>query len=144
MIIKKLSIKDFGKHEKIELKDIGNIFGIIGKNGAGKSTILKAIEFIFTGDLPEQNGTWIRDGAKKAIVACVFKHQGKEGMIVRELGKTTSKRSLTWAGSETISKATEVDKALNDILGADKKALANAVFVSQGEINNILFAGDVN
>ena len=79
----------------------------------------------------------MEDGASNGSVRGVFRKNGEEGEIFKQVGKTT-KRSLKWRG-ETYTKSKDVDTMLEEILGADKMALANAIFISQGELDRLLF-----
>lgn len=142
MIITKLELKDFGRHKHLVCGGMGAVVGLLGPNGFGKSTILQAIAFAFTGQLDGNQESYVRnygadDGANNAQVHLEFQKNGQAGKIFRQIGKT-AKRSLEWRG-ETLTKAKEVDTALEDILGADKLALTNAIFISQGELDRLLF-----
>lgn len=137
MIIKKLVLVNFGKHDRIEFNCEGPVVGLLGPNGAGKSTILDGLELALTGEGRDTLDSYVRYGKSNATVEAVFQKNGKEGTIFRQFGKT-SKRKLTWDG-QTITAAREVDQRMSEIFGADKKAVANAVFINQGELQGILF-----
>lgn len=142
MRIKKLTVKDFGRHKNLSVDINAPVVGLLGANGAGKSTLLKLVEFMFTGVLDDRQESYIRDygsatGAKTAECTLTFEKHGKEGQIYRKIGKT-SKRSLQWDGRE-ITAAAEVDTMLADILQADKKALQAALFIRQGELDKLIY-----
>ena len=75
---------------------------------------------------------------RKAKVEIEFVKNGQLGKAMRRITPTSSSRELVWNG-ETSTKAAEVDAKLADILGADKHAVANAVFIPQGDLDRILF-----
>lgn len=143
MRITHIELTDWGPHRHIDADTDSGILGVVGSNGSGKSNLLQAIDYAFTGNLNGRTGaSYIRGfgtdgGAKKAVVRIVFKKNGLEGEITREIGQKTSKRCLKWDGC-TYSKADEVEKVLNNILGVDKAALANAAFIKQGDIAGIV------
>lgn len=138
MKIKRIKLVNFGSHELLESNtNDSTIVGIIGKNGQGKSTILKAIEFAFRGILPDRIDSWIRTGSDYAIVEVDFNIHGKDGEIVRRFGK--SPRRYLKYDSEEVTRATDIDDKLEEIFDIDKRVLENAVFINQGEIHKLLF-----
>ena len=44
-----LKIENFRIHKCTEIKNIGNMLAIVGKNDIGKSSVLEAMEFHFSG-----------------------------------------------------------------------------------------------
>lgn len=143
MRIKHITIKDWGPHKEINEDTDASIVGIIGSNGKGKSNLLQAIDFCLNGNLNKQNKElYIRNfgmenGAKKAYVSLEFEKNGITGTITREISKGSTKRLLVWDGVEYRSDA-EVSSKMLEILGADKNAMANAVFIKQGDITNLI------
>lgn len=143
MRLKTLEITNWGPHKKRTFNLDDSIVGIVGANGKGKSNLLQAIDYALTGNLNKQKQEkYIRnfghpDGATSASVRLVFSRGGKEGEIVRTITATGSKRKLTWEDS-TWTKAADVDRVMEDIMGADKASLAQAVFLKQGELARIV------
>ena len=140
MIIKRVELSNWGPHKKLEFDTDSHIVGIIGSNGKGKSNLLQAISYALTGDLDKTKGTaYIRnfghpDAAKEAVVKVVFQKGTEEGTIVRRIKDTgTTSRQMTWGG-KTLKAAAEVEKMMAEILGADKEAMKNAVYIKQGDI----------
>lgn len=143
MRITHIELTNWGPHRHVAADTDAGILGIVGANGSGKSNLLQAIDYAFTGNLNGRPGvSYIRgfgtdDGAKKAVVRLSFKKDGISGEIVREIMPKSSKRMLTWDGG-TYTKVEDVDRILGDILGVDKSALANAAFIKQGDIANLV------
>lgn len=140
MRIKYLKLTNFGQHKSLEVKDIVDktIIGILGENGSGKSTIISAIKYAFTGELPDTNSSCIRSGAKSLNVELEFEKNGILGKISRSVNASnTSSRKLIWENIE-YTKANDVESKLQEILGIDKQVLSNTIFISQGEFSDIL------
>jgi exonuclease SbcC len=154
MRIKKLLIKNLGKHRHLEATLDGSVVGLMGPNGSGKSTILKLIHFLVTGWTPakETQESFIRkvDPEIEAEPACgsaemEFYAQGNTYRISRKIGSPSSRKlvKLDAKGKEikdeTYTSAAEIQALLTEILGADKYAIDNAVFPEQGALDKILF-----
>lgn len=143
MIIKSIEVKDWGPHKHRVLHLDGSVVGILGQNGAGKSNLLQALDYAFTGNLDKKVGqSYIRnfgmpDGATKASVKVSFEKEGKVGSIYREIGPRASKRLLEWDGQQ-YTKAEDVKRLMGEIQGADEHAVRNAVFIKQGDIANLI------
>lgn len=144
MVINKLRLRNFGQHEDLELEFNGPVIGILGQNGKGKSTIAQAIVYAFLGDLPTAASECIRHGEKQLRVDCEFTKGGIKGYITRTVSKDgKATRSLVWGTDpdvKPITKAKDVDIAIEEILGADKQTILNSVFIAQGDIANIVKA----
>lgn len=154
MRIKKLLIKNLGKHKHLEATLDGSVVGLMGPNGSGKSTILKLIHFLVTGWTPakETQESFIRkvDPELEAEPAfgqaeMEFYAQGNTYRISRKIGSPSSRKlaKLDDKGveikDETYTRADEIQATLSEILGADKYAIDNAVFPEQGALDKILF-----
>lgn len=144
MIIEHLYLENWGPHKKLDQDFDAHIVGIIGSNGKGKSNLLQAIAYALTGDLDKTRGTaYIRnfggeDAADKAIVRLNFRVGDKHGSIERVIkANGTTTRKLDWDG-ETFKAAAEVDRRMREILGADKAAMQNAVYIKQGDIDKLV------
>lgn len=143
MRIKHLEIKNWGPHKHRSFDMSSSIVGILGANGKGKSNLLQAIDYALTGNLNKQKQEkYIRNfgqpnGATSASVHLVFEKDGKTGEITRTITATGSRRSLKWDDQEW-TKAADVERILEEILGADKASLAQAVFIKQGELARII------
>jgi exonuclease SbcC len=146
MIIHSIELENFGRlgHLKAELK--GNIIGVEGPSGRGKSTLLQALQFAITGQLLDDTmASYMRDGGKhgKTIVRMRFSQAGLSGTIERSITKTTSGRKLLLDGQDApLTTAKEVDQRMLSLMGADPRAVSGCVFVPQGQIYSVLF-GDL-
>lgn len=141
MIIREIELRDWGRHKLLKQTMDTHVVGILGANGCGKSTFLKAIDFAFTGTLDRKQETYIRNfgtetGATSASVKVKFVKGGLEGTITRRIGSGAS-RSLYWDGQE-YTKAKDVDAIMATIFNADKSAISSAIFVGQGELDRLI------
>ena len=147
--IKGIEIKDFGRHKSIKQKLDGNIIGLTGANGLGKSTVIQAIQYALTGTIDHTDPLreFIRKCSdkppKSAQVVLDFEADGKSGRITRSITKTATKRKLEFEGEKTKTSDRDVSSFMSEILGVDKQAINSTVFLAQGELDH-MFGGDVD
>lgn len=147
MNLEKLHVQNWGPHKDITVDLNAPIAGIIGANGKGKSFLLQAISYAVTGALPLNKERYIREydptndersgKGYKATVTLHFSVGGESGKIVRSISDSSSTRELHWKG-EVYKKLTDVDSIIEELLGADKAAMQNAVFIKQGELTDMV------
>ena len=148
-MIKRLKLTNFGGHEALDIDLNGRCVGILGANFTGKSTVLKALEFAWTGGLDEKAESFVRSAADGSVsnaeVEMDFEKNGITGKIYRRVGKSPKRwlelsTMLNADGKpERIAKAAEIDRQLAAIFCADKQAIANAIFLPQGYLDKLLF-----
>lgn len=142
MRITRLVLKNWGPHKQLDLDMDTPVFGLLGPNASGKSNIMSAIAFGFTGMLDNNQASYVRNASGEEIsngsVDLYFVKGGTKGRIFRQVGKSPS-RTLWWEDwSNPIKKAADIDKMMNQILDCDKKAIDQAVFLSQGHLADFL------
>lgn len=144
--ITEIELIDFGRHRHIHQKLEGNVVGLTGANGRGKSTILQGIQFAITGtiDHPDPLSKFIRQGtrggvAKSATVRLGFEVDGRKGSITRKITKTSTSRELTLEGLDggPVSADKRVAEIMFQLLEVDKRALNSTVFIRQGAISDM-------
>ena len=140
MIIEEIKVKRFGGHEELSFKCDSPVVGVFGPNGSGKSTLLEALKFSITGETEENLNSYVKDLTGSGMVLTKFRKGGKKGSIERNIGTKTT-RCLDW-DEQHIKSAKQVSDTMREIFAADKKAIANAVFISQGTMSGILFCGN--
>lgn len=141
MRITRIKLTDFGPHKSVDFDCDGSVVGILGKNGSGKSNILKGVKYCLTGKLEgsENLESFIRGGAKKAVAEVWFKKDGQAGYIRRNIGGT-QKKVLQWDGNEITSNK-DIESVMEGILGCDLKSVSSASFIGQGDLSKLLFGG---
>jgi len=95
-----LSIKDFKSIKEKSIPKLSSLTFVTGENGAGKSSLLEAICYLYTGELPDKA---VRDGAKELTVSA-------------QLGADTIQRSF---GSKTVCRvngATTTQKSVATLI----------------------------
>ena len=118
-----------------------NLIGMIGRNGSGKSTILDALLFLFTGEIPQEKKEdligWA-DPNGKSYVRGKLLFDGKQLELYREAHSTGAWMKLEGLPKK-ITGITQVNKALEEYLGVDKDLCQKQMFVRQNDIIDILF-----
>lgn len=158
----KLVINAFGPYiEKTEIDftkfgDNG-LFLITGPTGAGKTTIFDALSFVLygqaSGDTRKTQSLRSDFAAEnnKTYVDLEFLSNGEKYVLHRECGYKTINRNgneknisevaeLILPNKTAISRLTEVNEKITDILGIDKNQFCQIVMIAQGEFQKFLLA----
>lgn len=87
----RLTVRNFRALRQAEVEFADGIAAITGANGAGKSSILMAIDFALFGARGEAAGLVNRDGDGRMLVELEFTHGGETYLVRRQVtkGKTT-------------------------------------------------------
>jgi len=133
-----LNLKNFRTHKKLELSFREGITGIIGNNGAGKSSVIEAISFLLTGEGYGAKADMLSVGESSGYVLGHLKIDGKEAVLERHLD--TSKVAFKYDGI-TYKKAGEVAAIWEQLFQIDKNIFKNIIISKQGE-TALLFSGD--
>jgi exonuclease SbcC len=138
MEIINLQLKNFRTHRNLELAFNSGITGIIGNNGAGKSSVVEAISFLLTGEGYGAKADMLTVGEASGYVLGHLKIDGKEAVLERHLDST--KVVFKYDGI-TYKKAGEVAEIWEKLFQIDKNIFKNIVIARQGE-TALLFSGD--
>ena len=142
MILKSLTLKNFRKfdHQIIEFPD--GITGVVGLNGAGKSTIFEAIAWALYGSVAartsaEQIKRESADHKEPCRVELEFIFENDTYRIVREMtGKNlVVSASVLVNGKLAANSAEIVSKYMQKKLGMDFKSFFTSIFARQKELN---------
>lgn len=143
-----ITAKDFGGHRSFKHKISGNVLGLSGVSGAGKSTILQIFEWLAVGRIDHKNRpitTWVRrsatDDVKKTEASGVLTIDGKPLTIARSASLAgTATRAIVWDGKKPITAAEAAEDLLVSLFGASMKTISALVFIRQGSFG-LLFSG---
>jgi len=139
MQLRTLTLHNFKTHHDLKLNFGPGVTGIVGKNGKGKSSVIEAIDFLFTGyTVTDQKASLIRLGATEGWVSGTFELNAQEGYLERHLSE--SKVVLRYGG-KTYKKSAEVQQLWNTLLQIDPVIFHNVIIAGQGDIP-LLFCGD--
>lgn len=138
----KLELKNYCQHADVTVDFAGNLNGIVGANGSGKSNLLGAIYFALTNDNPNSGKKQenIRSGtqdSEQAFVRLHFEHNSATGVVTRFL-RAGVKSKLTLSGHSPIEGDTPVTNLIMDMLGVDVPTLRQLVIVSQDSLYGVL------
>ena len=142
MILKTLALKNFRKFKNATIEFPDGVTGIVGLNGAGKSTIFEAIAWVLYGSVAARTSSdqIKREGAEtteSCRVELDFIFEGDAYRIVREMrGKSlTTSATATINGKIAATGAEVVSKYTQKKLGMDFKSFFTSIFARQKELN---------
>ena len=143
MILTNLKLENFKKYKKFEIAFESGLIGIIGKNGAGKSTIFEAILFALYGELKNKGDKEVVRNSNAnikdaVIVELDFEFDHIEYKVIREFrGKTLSANAKLYKNAEIITTgAKEVSTSIMNLTKMSKDAFIHTLFASQKELTS--------
>ena len=142
MILKNLTLVNFRKFKNTTIEFPDGVTGVIGLNGAGKSTVFEAIAWVLYGpvaartssDLIRRKDTLPSDSCR---VELEFVFEDENYRIVREMkGKNlTTSATATINGKVAATTADGVNRFIQKKLGLDFKSFYTSIFAKQKELN---------
>jgi exonuclease SbcC len=142
MILKKLRLGNFRRFENLEIRFTDGIIGIVGRNGAGKSTILEAVLWCLYGNKAARTG---KDDIKRqnagekdvCSVELEFELGGHAYCLTRKISGKSNKTdtSLTRQGELDAVTTKEVDQYIVQLIGLNLKGFLSSFFARQKELN---------
>ena len=117
MKINKVELKNYRSHSDCSITFTDGINLLLGKNGAGKSSILEAIGFaLFNTGIRTKNDESIKINEKNALIQVEFVgNDGIEYIVERKISKSSSTHRLYKKG-ETSSRIENTTQILNKII----------------------------
>jgi len=142
MILKTLVLRNYRKFKQIVVEFPDGVVGVVGLNGAGKSTIFEAISWVLYGPVAARTSAdQIKRGDAETSEPCraelEFVFEDDQYRIVREMtGKNlTASATATVNGNIAASGAETVSKFVQKKLGMDFKSFFTSIFAKQKELN---------
>ena len=142
MRLKSLTLKNYRQYKDSSIEFGDGLTGIIGLNGAGKSTIVEAIAWTLYGNNAARTG---KEGIKRVgaplsasvETELIMEIGGTEYKIVRVIkGSSQTGDASIIAGGRVIADSVKgVDKEVNHLLGMDWKSFYTSFFAKQKELN---------
>jgi exonuclease SbcC len=141
--IRRISLENFGSHQKTDISFTDGINAIIGNNGAGKTTILEAIAYALYHRASRQQDELIRIGAPYMRVTLEFEADGKSYIVTRERrrdgGVSAELHEITERGRRLLQRdQSKVSSQIEAILGFSRDVFLQGIYVRQGEIQELL------
>ena len=142
MILKSLELKNFRKFKDSLIEFPDGVTGVVGLNGAGKSTIFEAIAWVLYGSVAARTSAdqIKRENAEHSDPCRVelgFIFGDDKYRVVREMsGKSlATSASATINGKLVANGAEIVSKFIQKKLGMDFKSFYTSIFAKQKELN---------
>lgn len=134
MRVDKVKLINFLSHDETTVTFKGDINVIIGHNGAGKSSIIDAINFALFKATRGKIDDMVKRGKASALVELELKMGNSLVKIQRSI---PSRKELLFINDKLIARsAKEVNKKVEE-LGLDSRVVLTTMIVRQGEIENI-------
>lgn len=144
MIIKRLKLENYRRFAELDLEFPENIIGLVGRNGAGKSTIIEAIGWVLYGnnmartDKQQVRSQFIMDN-KACSAELLFTYGGHEYKIIRSLrGKNAVSEAAAYRDGATEPVAVQ-DRGVNlfveELLSLDRPSFLTSVFARQKDLD---------
>jgi len=137
--LKKLSITNWCQYRGTHTFDLhGNLVGIFGHNGAGKSNFIAALRYLLQGDSGNKGKgvddiTW---GEESCELILTLDHDGTEVELCR---RQPQRYAHLLYGSEKITGITRVQTRVRELLGVTNDEMLTPLLVKQGELTRVAF-----
>jgi len=142
MYLQAISLENYRKFELAEIQFPDGLVGIIGSNGAGKSSLVEAIAWVLYGNEVARTGKEEikRDSTSKTDVCRVildFQLQGDNYRVVRELrGVSGAGEAALFINNQVAAKGvTAVNESVEKTLKMNWKSFLTSFFARQKELN---------
>lgn len=159
----RLTVSAFGPYADrtvLELDQLGTsgLYLITGDTGAGKTTVFDAITYALYGEASGENRKPSMFRSKYAEagvpteVELVFSYAGKTYTVERNpeydrpkargegVTKQPANATLTYPDGRVVTKQSDVDKAILDIMGINRKQFLQIAMIAQGDFLKLLLA----
>jgi len=141
MIIQKVNLRHFCQHIQEEFTLSPGLNMIVGPNGSGKTNLLRATQFLVTGDSggnrPKADDVYqgVFGSNEESFVSGQLLHEGTVITLKRALQPATA--NLMEIGDETWTSVNAINSELFRRLGTTKKQIHDYIFVRQRGIDEM-------
>jgi DNA repair exonuclease SbcCD ATPase subunit len=144
MRINEVHLKNIGPHEEFHVELTSGLIGLLGPNGAGKSTLVNSIYAALTNDFSRFSNVKAdiitnNSGKKQSYIRITGSHHNQAFDLTRWLRPNKNELVI---GDKVYTKATDVNKAIEEQLGISKLVIDKYVFVNQWEMFQFLSQTD--
>jgi exonuclease SbcC len=144
-VITRVRLRNFTCHSNTDLQLPEGLLVFIGRNGAGKSSVVDAITYALYGEHSrDENTNLVRDGSTGGAVELEFSFNGRLYRVVREfdsVGKLIHS-FMTEDGKPVVvgerKKEESVTSRITSLFGLNYERMRSAVIIQQGELDKIL------
>jgi exonuclease SbcC len=144
-VITRVRLRNFTCHSNTDLQLPDGLLVFIGRNGAGKSSVVDAITYALYGEHSRDDNTnLVRDGSTGGAVELEFSFNGRLYRVVREfdsVGKLIHS-FMTEDGKPVVvgerRKEESVTSRITSLFGLNYERMRSAVIIQQGELDKIL------
>ncbi|RLG22936.1 hypothetical protein DRN72_00380 [Methanosarcinales archaeon] len=146
MLIREIELRNVKSYKREKIEFLEGVNGIIGENGAGKSTILEAIGYVLFDHIPYRKDEFLRKGEKTGEVVVWIESEDGIYEIRRGLGKNTkySVRSKNFKieGKKDVLDLIK-DRIFKGVLESERLSpfFEQLVGVPQGTFNSLFMMG---
>ena len=133
-------------HREVTFHPEDGVVTLTGTNGSGKSTVLSAVRWLLTGQLPKAHPTKERFQRKEGVTPATPSYaklvfSTDSGAKYRITGYlSSSKWSLeSLDGPELVEGRSLIEARLGDLLSCDLTSLSRFSFIEQGTLQSVLF-----
>ncbi|HZD42989.1 MAG TPA: SMC family ATPase, partial [Methanomicrobiales archaeon] len=147
MLLHSLQMNNFKRFREETIQFQDGITGIIGNNGAGKSTIVEAILFALygiqgTGIDPDHIVSSFAGERDKATVRLDFSASGNDYTVIRYFRRTVSSTQhdaqLFLGGRQIAEGVTDVLQGIESIIGMGPTDLKNTIYTAQKDLLSLI------
>ncbi len=145
MLIRKVTLNNFGPYADRSFEFDSGLIGIVGKNGSGKSTLLDAIYSTLTNDFRRfhgPRGDCVRFGESSAFVEVEFLTNHDVPITIRRSisAKGTTTSTLTVPNKKPITNTNDIAQELSGYIGTNNDFLDAFCFKQQSQISDFITA----
>jgi len=145
MKVKQIRLNNFlrYKHLDLDLMTLGDVIGIVGPNGSGKTSLVEAISYVLFGEGRVSDKKLINKytDEESFSVEVSFDFEGKELFVVRGNGLRGAFGEVHFDGVKRVSNYSGITKFVERLLGLTPKVFFSSVFCRQGGFNNFTRGG---